>query len=74
MKKPDTIASVNKERWERVVEEGAGSTRPYLDLDVEAFRAYREGETTVLPEPCCDSADDRLTDSPVHQSRRRERS
>ncbi len=33
--------------------EGAGSTLPYLDLDVEAFRAYREGETTDLPERCC---------------------
>ena len=53
-KKPDQIASVNKARWEEVVKEGAGCTRPYLDLDVEAFRAYREGETTSLPKPCCD--------------------
>ena len=52
MKRPDKIASVNKARWEEVVKEGAGCTRPYLDLDVEAFRAYREGETTSLPEPC----------------------
>jgi SAM-dependent methyltransferase len=52
--KPDKIASVNKARWEEVVKEGAGCTIPYLDLDVEAFRAYREGETTSLPEPCCD--------------------
>ena len=54
-KKPDQIALVNKARWEEVVKEEAGCTRPYLDLDVEAFRAYREGETTILPKPCCDS-------------------
>ena len=54
MKKPDKIALVNKARWEEVVKEGAGSTRPYLDLDIEAFRAYREGETISLPKPCCD--------------------
>ena len=54
MNKLDEIASVNKARWEKVVKEGAGCTRPYLELDVEAFRAYREGETASLPEPCCD--------------------
>lgn len=53
-KTPDQIASVNKARWEEVVKEGAGCTRPYLELDVEAFRAYREGKTTSLPKPCCD--------------------
>ena len=55
-KKPDQIAIINKERWEEVVKEGAGSTRPYLELDVEAFRAYREGETTSLPKPCDEPA------------------
>ena len=56
--KPDQIAIVNKARWEEVVKEGAGCTRPYLELDVEAFRAYREGETTSLPKPC-DERDNR---------------
>ena len=60
MDRPDRIASINKARWEEVVKEGAGSTRPYLDLDVEAFRAYRQGEATVLPKPCCDSPDYRV--------------
>jgi len=60
MKGPDRVASANKEGWERVVKEGAGCTRPYLDLDVEAFRAYREGETTILPKPCCDTPDFRV--------------
>jgi SAM-dependent methyltransferase len=55
---PDEIAIVNTARWEEVVKEGAGCTRPWLDLDVEAFRAYREGETTRQPRPCCDSPAD----------------
>ena len=54
MKQPDRIATVNKARWEEVVGEGAGCTIPYLELDVEAFRAYRDGKTSSLPEPCCD--------------------
>ncbi len=49
---PDKIARVNRARWEEVVRESAGCTRPYLDLDVDAFRAFREGTTTTLPEPC----------------------
>jgi len=53
-KELDEIAVVNKTRWEEVVKEGAGCTIPYLDLDVEAFRSYREGETADLPEPCRD--------------------
>ena len=57
-REPDQIAIVNKERWEEVVKEGAGSTLPYLELDVEAFRAYREGETTSLPNRC-DEPDNR---------------
>ena len=53
MERPqDQVAKVNKRRWEEVVEEGAGCTRPYLELDVEAFRAYREGDTTSLPAAC----------------------
>jgi len=51
----DQIAIINKASWEEVVKEGARSTIPYLDLDVEAFRAYREGETKILPEHCCDN-------------------
>jgi len=53
-KVPDQVAKVNKACWEEVVKEGAGCTRPYLDLDAEAFRAYREGDTTSLPKPCYD--------------------
>lgn len=60
MEKPDRVASANRECWDRAVKEGAGCTRPYLDLDVEAFRAYRERETGVLPKPCCDSPDYRM--------------
>jgi SAM-dependent methyltransferase len=58
--KPARTAAASKNAWERVVEEGAGCTIPQLDLDVQAFRAYREGETTVLPERCRESEDDRM--------------
>ena len=30
-----------------------GYGKPWLDLDVEAYRAYREGESPVLPGPYC---------------------
>ena len=59
-KEPDQIALVNMARWEQVVQEGAGCTRPYLELNPDAFRAYREGETTNLPNPCCDHPADRM--------------
>jgi len=41
----------NKELWEREVEKGCGYTIPWLDLDIEAYRAFREGETNTFPEP-----------------------
>jgi ubiquinone/menaquinone biosynthesis C-methylase UbiE len=56
----DEIAITNKRHWENAVKEGAGCTRPQLDLDVQAYRAYREGVTTTLPAmrpPCHGSAD-----------------
>jgi SAM-dependent methyltransferase len=53
MPEPDRVALANKARWEEVVDEGAGCTLPYLGLDAEAFRAFREGRTSSLPEPCC---------------------
>lgn len=60
MRKPDEIASANKQCWEKLVKEGVGCTRPYLELDVEAFRAYREGEADALPEPCSDDPANRI--------------
>ena len=50
----DEVAAANQRLWEEEVKEGCGYTIPWLDLDVEAFRAYRERETDVLPEPPSD--------------------
>jgi len=55
MNELDEIAFANKAHWEKAVKEGAGFTRPYLDLDVEAFRAYRERKTKNLPKPYGDN-------------------
>jgi SAM-dependent methyltransferase len=42
------------------VRKGADWTDPWLDLDVEAYRAYRESESKALPEPFCDDPVDRI--------------
>ena len=59
MRKLDKIASINKRHWDKAVKEGVSFTRPKLDFDVEAFRAYRERETSTLPKPLCDDPVDR---------------
>lgn len=51
MNTQDEVAAANRKLWEEEVKKGCGYTIPWLDLDVEAFRAYRERETDVLPEP-----------------------
>ena len=48
MKNLDRIASVNKRSWERAVRNGAGSTKPILDLDVEVLRQYARGELKAI--------------------------
>jgi len=50
MDKQDEVAAANRKLWEEEVARGCGYTIPWLDLDVQAFRAYRERETNVLPE------------------------
>ena len=42
------------------VRDGVAYTRAWLDLDVEAYRSYREGETSVLPKPYCDDVVNRM--------------
>jgi len=56
----DEVAAANRGLWEEEVKKGCGYTIPWLDLNTEAFRAYREGETDVLPKPYCDDPCDRL--------------
>jgi SAM-dependent methyltransferase len=60
MSELDEIAVINKKHWENTVIKGAGCTIPYLDLDVESYRAYREGKTEILPKPHCDNPVDRV--------------
>ena len=53
MDRKDEFAVANESVWDRLVEEGCGYTVPWLDLDVDAYRLFREGETDSLPEPFC---------------------
>ena len=50
MKKLDEIALINKEHWERMVGEGCGFTRPWLDLDREIINQYLKGQLSHIPE------------------------
>jgi SAM-dependent methyltransferase len=48
--KEEFIRLVQQE-FERAAQAGDDYTVPWLDLDVEAYRAYREGHTDILPPP-----------------------
>ncbi len=50
MKKLDEIALINKKHWERMVGEGCGFTRPWLDLDREIINQYLKGQLSYIPE------------------------
>ncbi len=58
----DETARKNLELFTRYVEEGKGEagTKPWLGLDVEAFRRHRERKTDALPAPFCDDPRDRM--------------
>jgi len=45
----DEIAQRKLELVRLDVHDGCEYTVPWLDLDVEAYRAYRVGETSILP-------------------------
>jgi SAM-dependent methyltransferase len=47
----DDIARQNQQHWDRLVRQGVTYTRPWLDLDVAAVRAFGDGTLDVLPEP-----------------------
>ena len=51
MKIQDSIAKRALSLFQQEVHEGRDYTKPWLDLDVEAYRAYRERERDVLPSP-----------------------
>jgi SAM-dependent methyltransferase len=56
----DDIARRTLELVREDVRKGVHWTDPWLDLDVEAYRAYREGERKILPKPFCDDPVDRI--------------
>ena len=47
----DEIGSVNERHWERMVKEGCGFTRPWLDLDRALVRQYAQGQLDPVPAP-----------------------
>jgi len=47
----DDIARIKLAEVRRAIERGNDFTRPWLDLDVDALRAYRNGESDVLASP-----------------------
>ncbi|MBD3181942.1 methyltransferase domain-containing protein [Candidatus Poribacteria bacterium] len=49
----DNIAKRKLELIREDIAEGNDYTQPWLDLDVEAYRLYREKKTKILPEPYC---------------------
>jgi SAM-dependent methyltransferase len=56
----DEIARRTLELVRQDIIDGADYTKPWFDLDIEAYRAYREGRTAVLPKPYCDDPVDRI--------------
>jgi ubiquinone/menaquinone biosynthesis C-methylase UbiE len=55
----DEIARRSLELTRREIRDG-GYGEPFLDLDVDAYRAYREGDASVLPKPYCDDPIDAM--------------
>jgi len=56
----DEIARRQLELVRQEIKDGAFFTKPWFDLDVETYRAYREGGASVLPKPHCDDPVDRM--------------
>lgn len=51
MRKHDGIAVTNKRHWEKMVKEGCGFTRPWLELDANLIKKYVKGQSDSVPEP-----------------------
>ena len=51
MRIQDEIGVVNEQHWERMVEEGCGFTRPWLNLDRALIRQYAQGQLDPVPAP-----------------------
>ena len=55
MKIIDDVAKRKLELMREDVEKGIDYTKPWLDLDINAYQAYRNGEIYILPAPFCDN-------------------
>jgi len=51
MTKHNDIAVINKRHWEKMVREGCGFTRPWLELDANLISRYVKGQLSPVPEP-----------------------
>jgi SAM-dependent methyltransferase len=51
VKERDEIAVTNRRHWDRMVREGCGFTRPWLNLDPAVIRRYASGQLKSVPEP-----------------------
>jgi SAM-dependent methyltransferase len=51
MSKRDEVSSANERHWEKMVKEGCGFTRPWLNLDKAVLRHYAKGKLHTVPEP-----------------------
>jgi len=47
----DDVAKINELHWEKMVKEGCGFTRPWLNLVKEDLRRYVKGTLETVPEP-----------------------
>ena len=50
----DNIARITLEVMRDAIRDGVDYTKPWLDLNVDAYRAYRNRERETLPPPYCD--------------------
>lgn len=60
MARMDEYTRLVVEEFERAVREHEAYTVPWLNLDVAAYQAYREGRSQVLPTPYCHDPANRL--------------
>ncbi len=56
----DDIARRQIDLFREASKKGVDGTKPFLDLDLAAYRAYRDGESTALPRPYCNDPVDRV--------------
>jgi len=49
MTEKDEIAAINERHWEKMVKQGCGFTRPWLDLDKTVVRQYVRGALDAVP-------------------------